>query len=101
MPLVLSTERSQPHINITIELSIDHLLTAMLGAIALLLLHALQKRETSLPKLNSASATRSLHCWLHMEECMSNGESAREHEERSGVLDALLIWLTCVLCVVL
>ena len=87
--------------NSTIQLSIEHLCTDMIGVIALLLLHALQKSETSLPRLSVESATLALLCWPPTEECPINGEIAAEHEHRGGVSDALLSWLICALCVVL
>jgi hypothetical protein len=70
-------------------------------AIALLMLIALQKSETSLPKLKSASAARSHFCSLRMEECIINGEITREHEHWRAVSDVLLSWLTDVLSAVL
>ena len=74
--LVHHQQWSATHTITTIELSIEHLLTAVTGVLALLLLPVIQKSETSLPELAPASATRPPRCCPHTEEWAGNGETA-------------------------
>ena len=74
--LVHHQQWSATHTIITVELSVEHLLTAVTGAIELLLLPVIQESEISLPELAAASATRPSRCCPHTEEWTGNGETA-------------------------
>ena len=74
--LVHHQQWSVTHTITTIELSIEHLLTAVTGVLALLLLPVIQKSENSLPQLSAASTTRPPRCRPRTEEWTGHGQTA-------------------------